>query len=206
MKTNISAATFAVAIAFTPLHAQSPGFGMGFAGGYVDIGGGDLSEVQGGFGVDFALRYRLGNGLSFGGGAEIAWPGSAVEEVSEPSLTDFQLVAVFFEPRYYFLFPRSRATPFIAARVSYSRLNFNVFVPGLAEEIPLAADSDGVEYGGSAGVEVWLTEGVALTVAGQVSGLSFGDVKVTPPVAELPEQLGKGSKFGIVAGIELLFL
>jgi hypothetical protein len=204
MKTNIFTFALAVLLASTPVQAQSAGFGMGFAGGYVDIGGGDLSEVQGGFGVDFALRYRLNNGLSFGGGAEIAWPGSAVDEVIEPSFTDFQLVAVFFEPRYNFLFPVSRISPFIGARVSYSRLNFNVFMPG--EELPLTADSDGVEYGGSAGIEVWLTEGVAVTVAGQVSGLSFGDVKVSPPIPDLPEKLGNGSKFAIIAGIELLFL
>ena len=31
--------------------AQGSGFGMGFKGGYVDISGGDLSAVQGGFGL-----------------------------------------------------------------------------------------------------------------------------------------------------------
>lgn len=204
MKKNIFGSLLAVLLPFTPVHAQSAGFGMGFAAGYVDIGGGDLTEVQGGFGVDFALRYRLSNGLSFGGGAELAWPGSAVDEVVEASFTDFQLVAVYFEPRYNFLFPASRVSPFIGARISYSRLNFNVFMPG--EEIPLPADSDGVEYGGSVGFEAWLTEGVALSVTGQLSGLSFGDIKVTPPIPGLPEQLGSGSKFAIIAGIELLFL
>ena len=102
---------------------------MGFKGGYIDIGRGDLSAVQGGFGLNLDLRYRWSNGVSIGFGTELAWPGSDLGEVIEPSLADFQFITVFFEPRYNFLFQRSSVSPFIGARVSYARMNFNVFTP-----------------------------------------------------------------------------
>jgi len=41
-----------ILFASVPAMAQGSGFGMGFKGGYIDIGGGDLSAVQGGFGLD----------------------------------------------------------------------------------------------------------------------------------------------------------
>ena len=63
-----------------------------------------------------------------------------------------------------------------------------------------------MEYGATIGVEFWLTEGVALSVAGQASGLSFGDVKLPRPLLEIPDRLGKGRKIGILLGIEFLFL
>lgn len=184
--------------------AQGSGFGMGFKGGYVDIGGADLDAVQGGFGLDLDLRYRWDNGVSIGFGTELAWPGSDLDEVTEPALADFQFITVFFEPRYNFLFQGSRVSPFLAARVSYARMNFNVFRP--PEETPFKSDSDGVEYGGAVGVEFWLTDGVAISVAGEASGLSFGDVKLPEAIPELPGRLGKGRKVGILLGIEFLFL
>lgn len=184
--------------------AQGHGFGMGFDAGYVDIGGGDLGAVRGGFGLNLDLRYRWGNGVSIGFGTELAWPGSDLDEVIETSLADFQFITVFFEPRYNFLYQRSKISPFIGARVSYARMNFNVFSP--PEVMPFKADSDGVEYGGTAGVEFWLTEGVAISIAGEVSGLSFGDLKVSEPFPGLPAELGKGRKIGILAGIQFLFL
>jgi opacity protein-like surface antigen len=197
-------ALVAILFACVPAMAQGSGFGMGFKGGYIDIGGGDLSAVQGGFGLDLDLRYTWGNGVSIGFGTELAWPGSDLGEVIEPSLADFQFITVFFEPRYNFLFQRSRVSPFIGARVSYARMNFNVFTP--PDETPFKSDSDGVEYGATVGVEFWLTDGVALSIAGEASGLSFGDVKVPEPRLELPDRLGKGRKLGILLGIEFLFL
>jgi len=193
-----------ILFASVPAMAQGSGFGMGFKGGYIDIGGGDLSAVQGGFGLDLDLRYTWANGVSIGFGTELAWPGSDLGEVIEPSLADFQFITVFFEPRYNFLFQRSRVSPFIGARVSYARMNFNVFTP--PDETPFKSDSDGVEYGATVGVEFWLTDGVALSIAGEASGLSFGDVKVPQPLPELPDKLGKGRKLGILLGIEFLFL
>lgn len=184
--------------------AQGSGLGMGFKGGYVDIGGGDLSAVQGGFGLDLDLRYRWSNGVSIGFGTQLAWPGSDLGQVVEPSLADFQFITVFFEPRYNFLFQRSIISPFIAARVSYARMNFNVFNP--PDQTPFKSDSDGVEYGGAIGVEFWLTDGFAISIAGEASGLSFGDVKLPGPLPEIPDELGKGRKLGILLGIEFLFL
>lgn len=184
--------------------AQGYGFGMGFKGGYVDIGGGDLSDVQGGFGLDLDLRYRWSNGVSIGFGTELAWPGSALDEVTGPTLADYQFITVFFEPRYNFLFQRSSVSPFVGARVSYARMNFNVFTP--PDETPFKSDSDGVEYGAVIGVEFWFTDGVALSIAGEYSGLSFGDVKLPVPLPELPDKLGKGRKLGVILGIEFLFL
>jgi len=198
------AALVGILFASVPAMAQGSGFGMGFKGGYVDIGGGDLSAVQGGFGLDLDLRYRWSNGVSIGFGTELAWPGSDLDEIIEPSLADFQFITVFFEPRYNFLFQRSSVSPFIGARVSYARMNFNVFTP--PEETPFKSDSDGVEYGATIGVEFWLTDGVALSIAGEASGLSFGDVKRPAPLRELPDKLGKGRKLGILLGIEFLFL
>ena len=188
----------------SPALAQGSGFGMGFDGGYLDIGGGDLSAVRGGFGLDLDLRYRWSNGLSIGFGTEAAWPGSDLDEVVVTSLADFQFITVFFEPRYNFLFQKSRISPFLGARIAYARMNFNVFDP--PDETPIKGDSDGVEYGGILGVEFWLTDGVALSLAGEASGLSFGDVKLPTPVTDLPDQLGEGRKIGVLVGIEFLFL
>ena len=200
----IIAALVGILFASGQAMAQGSGFGMGFKGGYVDISGGDLSAVQGGFGLNLDMRYRWSNGVSIGFGTELAWPGSDLGEVVEPSLADFQFITVFFEPRYNFLFQRSSVSPFIGARVSYARMNFNVFTP--PEETPFKSDSDGVEYGATIGVEFWLTDGVALSIAGEASGLSFGDVKLPEPLPELPDKLGKGHKLGILLGIEFLFL
>lgn len=205
MKTRtITGALVTMVLVATPAVAQPTGFGMGFSGGLVDIGGGDLSEIQVGPAVELALRYRLTNGLSFGFGTELAWPGSDVDEVITTSLTDFQFITVFVEPRYNFAQSESKVSPFIGGRISYGRLNFNVFTPGVAT--PFRADSDGVEYGGVAGVEIWLTEGVAVSLMGEISGLSFGDVKSPEPLPGLPEDLGTGTKFGVLVGLELAFL
>jgi hypothetical protein len=203
-KRSFVVAFVGIMFASHPAMAQGSGFGMGFKGGYVDIGSGDLSAVQGGFGLDLDLRYRWRNGVSIGFGTELAWPGSDLGEVIEPALADFQFITVFFEPRFNFLFRRSSVSPFIGARVSYARMNFNLFTP--PDETPFKTDSDGVEYGATIGVEFWLTEGVALSVAGQASGLSFGDVKLPRPLLEIPDRLGKGRKIGILLGIEFLFL
>jgi hypothetical protein len=184
--------------------AQGAGFGMGFSGGYVDIGGGDLADVRSGFGLTLDLLYRWRSGLSIGFGTELAWPGSDLGQVTEPALADFQFISVFFEPRYSFPLSGSGLSPFIAGRVSYARMNVNVFEP--PEELPFKADSDGVEYGGLIGVEIWLTEAAALSVAGEVSGLSFGEVKLADPPTGIPEELGTGRKWGLLAGIRFLFL
>ena len=62
-KRSLAAALIGILCVSAEGLAQGSGFGMGFKGGYVDIGGADLAAVQGGFGLDLDLRYRLETGF-----------------------------------------------------------------------------------------------------------------------------------------------
>jgi len=148
-----------------PASAQEPGVeGFQIESSFVwtSLLGGAFPSGETGIGITGQSRYRWPNGLSVGVGGLYAEP----EDLDLPSgdrRRTMEQIALFAEGRYHL----SRVSPFrpyLGARVGWTELT---------SENVVAAEGDGIYYGGVIGAEYWPVDRFGIRANGVASGFAI---------------------------------
>lgn len=166
------------AAAQVPDAADAARFGFDVNAGYLTLGGDELAPVGDGFETEASLRYQWPSGVDLGVGAGIGFLSDVIEA---------ELVSVFGEARYR-LSSGGHLRPFVALRAGYAELNPE------SEETATEFVGQGYSLGGNVGLELSVTESVAVQAAALLNHLRI-EVDFRDPRT--------GTEAGVRAGLRL---